>query len=48
VEKFSEKILLVLLDKKLRTDLETNAHAWAGNFGWGKSSEAFLAVMVDK
>ncbi|MFZ1735600.1 MAG: glycosyltransferase, partial [Candidatus Moraniibacteriota bacterium] len=48
IEKFAEKILLVLQNKELRVGLETGAQAWAGNFDWNKSSAAFLTFISER
>ena len=48
VEKFADKILLVLLDKELRKKLEVNAQIWAENFNWDKSSKVFLESILEK
>jgi glycosyltransferase involved in cell wall biosynthesis len=40
---FAAHIEIMILDKKLREDMSTNAVSWAQNFDWGKASSDFLS-----
>lgn len=45
VERFAEKILLVLTDENLRKQLEKESVKWASNFTWDKSANIFLEII---
>jgi glycosyltransferase involved in cell wall biosynthesis len=45
VEKFVEKVQLLLEDEKVRKDMEKSALEWAGRFDWEASAKAWLALL---
>lgn len=44
VEKFAEKIELILLSSKVRSQLEIGSRLWAQQFDWQKSTQKLLSV----
>ena len=45
-EELSNKIIELLRDQGKREQMSQNAHDWAKQFDWGKSSEQFLSAII--
>ncbi len=44
-DEFAEKIIQILRNKAIRSELEMNSVSWAANFSWEKSAEKMLEVL---
>ncbi len=48
IEKFSEKITVLLTDKKLHAFMRKESIAWAQNFDWDKSAKKSLEILTSR